>query len=515
SGHAAVTQKYRYTWTMPIVISSHNPDVIYHASQFVFRSTDAGHSWKEISPDLTRNDKSKQQDSGGPITKDQYSVEYYDVVFALAESPKQEDVLWAGTDDGLIQLTRDGGKNWSNVTPKEIPEWAAVSLIEASPFDAATAYVAVDAHKLDNFHPYIFKTSNFGKTWTKIVGGLPDNSYVHAVREDPAKKGLLYAGTETGVWVSFDGGSHWQPLQLNLPTTSIHDLIIHNDDLVVATHGRSFWVLDSIAPLRQVTAAVASEPAHLFAPGTVTRTRLGHVQPRRSPIGENPFEGAYIYYWLKEAPKEPAKLEILDGQGKVIRKFTSEVKKKAEDAEEFDRDPEVEHIPAEAGLNRFVWDLRYEPPTKVPAAIYDNGQPAGPLALPGVFQVRLTIAGKSYSAPIEIKMDPRVKASSEDLRAQFDLLLKLRDREEEMKRAILGIRDLRNQLLSLEKRLGAGEETKNVVSHGAEVRKKIAAIEQELIQVNATSQEDEANYPTKLNSKLGYLTGVVDSADTA
>jgi photosystem II stability/assembly factor-like uncharacterized protein len=516
SGHAAVTQKYRYTWTMPIVVSSHNPGVIYHTSQFVFRSTDAGHSWHEISPDLTRNDKSKQQDSGGPITKDQYSVEYYDVVFALAESPKQEGVLWAGTDDGLIQLTRDGGKNWSNVTPKEIPEWSAISLIEASPFDTAAAYVAVDAHKLDNFHPYIFKTSDFGKSWTKIIAGLPDNSYVHAVREDPAKKGLLYAGTETGVWVSFDDGAHWQPLQLNLPVTPIHDLIVHNDDLVVATHGRSFWVLDSIAPLRQLTAAVASEPAHLFAPATASRSRMGHMQPRRYPIGENPLEGAYIYYWLKEVPKEPAKLEFLDAQGKVIRKFTSEVKKKAEDKDEFDRDPEVEHIPAEAGLNRFVWDLRYEPPAKIPAAIYDSGPPAGPLALPGTgFQIRLTSAGKSYTAPLEIKMDPRVKISADELRAQFDLLLKLRDREEEMNRAILAIRDLRNQLQSLEKRLGAKEETKTVTGSGAELRKKIAAIEEELIQVHATAQEDEANYPTKLNSKLAYLTGVVDSADAA
>src|SRR5260370_33165622 len=208
-------------------------------------------------------------------------------------------------------------------------------------------------------------------------------------------------------------------------------------------------------------------------------------------------------------------MEIWDGHGKVIRKITTEVKKKAGDTEEFDRDPEVEHIPAEAGLNRFVWDLRYEPPTKVPAAIYDNGQPAGPLALAGVFQVRLTVAGKSYSSPIEIKMDPRVKTSSDDLRAQFDLLLKLRDREEEMNRAILGIRDLRNQLLSLEERLGAAEETKSVVGRGAELRKKIAVVEEELIQVNATAQEDEANYPTKLNSKLGYLSGVVDSADSA
>jgi photosystem II stability/assembly factor-like uncharacterized protein len=513
SGHAAVTQKYRYTWTMPIVISSHNPDVIYHTSQVVFRSTDAGHSWKEISPDLTRNDRTKQQDSGGPITKDQYSVEYYDVVFTLAESPKQAGVLWAGTDDGLIQVTRDDGKSWSNVTPKDVPEWSAISLIEASPFDVGTAYAAVDAHKLDNFHPYIFKTTDFGKTWSKIVGGLPDNSYVHAVREDPGKKGLLYAGTESGVWVSFDDGGHWQALQLNLPTTPIHDLIVHNDDLVVATHGRSFWVLDCIAPLRQVTAGVANEPARLFTPALATRARIGHREPRRYAIGENPLEGAYIYYWLKEVPKEPAKLEFLDGQGKTIRRFTSEVKKTEENKEEFESDPEVEHIPAEAGLNRFVWDLRYEPPVKIPAAIYDNGQPAGPLALPGGFQARLTVAGKSYTAPVEIKMDPRVKTSAEDLRAQFELLLKLRDREEEMNRAILGIRDLRAQLQSLEKRLGPAEQTKAVVTSAADLRKKITTIEEDLIQVNATAQEDEANYPVKLNSKLGYLTGVADSAD--
>src|SRR5579864_4968787 len=259
NGHPAAEQKYRYTWTMPIVISTHNPDVIYHTAQYVFRSTDSGRTWTAISPDLTRNDKSKQQDSGGPITKDQYTVEYYDVIFALTESPKQEGILWAGSDDGLVQLTRDGGKTWTNVTPKGIPEWAMVSLIESSPFDAATAYVAVDAHKLDNFKPYIFKTNDFGKTWTSITTGLPDNSYVHAVHEDPKRKGLLYAGTETGIWVSFEDGSNWQPLQLNLPPTPIHDMVIHDDDLVVATHGRSFWVLDDLSPLRQAAASVAAE----------------------------------------------------------------------------------------------------------------------------------------------------------------------------------------------------------------------------------------------------------------
>jgi photosystem II stability/assembly factor-like uncharacterized protein len=512
-GHPAVEQKYRYTWTMPIVVSSHNPDVIYHTAQYVFRSTDAGHSWTTISPDLTRNDKSKQQDSGGPLTKDQYTVEYYDVIFTIAESPKQEGLLWVGTDDGLIHITRDTGKTWNNVTPKEMPEWAMVSLIEASPFDPGTAYVAVDAHKLDNFKPYIFKTSDFGKTWTKLVTGLPDNSYVHAVREDPKRKGLLYAGTETGIWVSFNDGSNWQPLQLNLPVTPIHDLIIHDDDLAVATHGRSFWVLDDLSPLRQINASTAAEDAHLFTPRTAFRTRTGHMRRRRYAIGENPPEGAPLCYYLKQEPKEPAKLELLDAQGKVIRSFTSEEKKKEGPAEEWEHDEAVEHIPAKAGLNLFNWDLRYESPVKIPQAIYDNGEPTGPIVLPASYQVRLTVAGKSQTAPLEVRMDPRVRTSAEDLRKQFDLMLKLRDRQDEMNKAILGIRDLRAQLQALEKRLGSGDDAKPVVSSSADLRKKIGAIEDELIQVNAKSSEDEANYPTRLNSKFGYLQEVTDSAD--
>jgi photosystem II stability/assembly factor-like uncharacterized protein/DNA-binding FrmR family transcriptional regulator len=516
SGHPASSQKYRYTWTMPLIVSSHNPDVIYHTSQYVLRSADAGRTWTEISPDLTRNDKSKQGDSGGPITQDQYTVEYYDVIFALAESPKQDGVLWAGTDDGLIHVTRDAGKSWSKVTPKDLPEWGMVSLIDASPFDAATAYVAVDAHKLDNFKPYIFKTSDFGKSWTKIVGGLPENDYVHAVREDPARKGLLYAGTETGVWVSFDDGGHWQALQLNLPNTPIHDLVVHGNDLTVATHGRSFWVLDDLAPLRQMSAAIASEDAHLFAPSTATRTRIGHVEPRRYPFGENPPNGAILYYWLKEAPKEAAKLEVRDAQGKVIRAFTSEQKKTAEAPDEGERDEPAENIPALAGLNRFAWDLRYEVPAKIPAAIYDGGnEPAGPHATPGKYSVRLTVAGKSSTQPLEIAMDPRVKTSAADLQKQFDLLLKLRDRQEELNKAVLGLRDLRGQLLGIEKRFAASDSAKSVLASAADLRKKLTTIEEELIQVNATASEDEANYPTRLNSKLSYLNGVTDSADTA
>jgi photosystem II stability/assembly factor-like uncharacterized protein len=515
NGHPAAEQKYRYTWTMPIVISAHNPDVIYHSAQYVFRSNDAGRTWTTISPDLTRNDKSKQQDSGGPLTKDQYTVEYYDVIFSLAESPKQDGVLWAGTDDGLVQLTRDGGKTWNNVTPKGVPEWAMISLIEPSPFDAATAYAAVDAHKLDNFKPYVFKTSDFGKTWTAITTGLPDNSYVHAVHEDPKRKGLLYAGTETGIWVSFDDGGHWQSLQLNLPPTPIHDMVLHDDDLTVATHGRSFWVLDDVSPLRQASPSIAVEDAHLFTPRTAFRTRAGHIDPRHYPIGENPPAGAIFYYYLKEEPKDAAKLEFLDEPGKVIRSYSSDEKKKEEAAQEGERDETIDHIPAKAGLNRFAWDLRYDLPAKIPQAIYDSGEPAGPLVLPGKYQVRLTVAGKSQTAAFEVKMDPRVQVSAEDLRQQFELTLKMRERQDEMNKTILGIRDLRVQLLALEKRIGTDDSVKSLASASLDLRKKVGAIEEELIQVNSKASEDEANYPTKLNSKFGYLQSVVDSADAA
>lgn len=519
-GHSAAEQKYRYTWTMPMVLSPHDPNVLYNAAQYVFRSSDSGHSWQIISPDLTRNDKSKQVDSGGPITKDQASIEFYDVIFTVAESPKEKGVIWAGTDDGLIQLTRDDGKSWNNVTPKGIPEWSLVSLIEASPHDAGTAYAAVDAHKLDNFRPYIYKTTDFGKSWTSISTEIPDGAYVHAVREDPSRKGLLFAGTELGVYVSFDDGAHWQSLQLNLPNSPVHDLVIHNNDLIVATHGRSFWSLDDISPLRQADAAISSGDAHLFAPATAIRSRMGHTNRRRYAIGENPPDGAILYYYLKEDAKEPIKLEILDAGGKTIRAFTSEDKKKVETIEEEgERDEPVDHIPAKAGLNLFAWDLRYEEPVKIPKAVYDEGAPAGPLALPGKYQARLTAGGKSSTQPIEVLLDPRVKTSAADLQRQFDLMLRLRDRQDEMNKAILAIRDLRSQLMTLEKRLGAdtakSEANKNLIEQSSALRKKISAIENELINVDAKASEDELNYPTKLNSKLGYLNSAVDSADAA
>jgi photosystem II stability/assembly factor-like uncharacterized protein len=518
-GHNAGEQKYRYTWTMPIVLSSHDPNILYNAAQFLFRSSDGGHSWQTISPDLTRNDKSKQTDSGGPITKDQASIEFYDIIFTVAESPKQKGLIWAGTDDGLIQLTRDDGKSWANVTPKSIPEWSLVSLIEASWHDPGTAYAAVDARKLDNSKPFIFKTSDFGKTWTEITTGIPDGAYVHAVREDPVRKGLLYAGTELGIYVSFDDGGHWQSLQLRtLPVTPVHDMVIHGNDLTVATHGRAFWILDDISPLRQADGSIASADAHFYTPSTAIRTRTGHMGRRRYAIGENPLGGAILYYYLKEEPKEPIKLEILDSTGNVIREYSSEEKKKddpAEGEEEFEKDDSVDHIPAKAGLNLFSWDLRYQEPVKVPKAVYDEGEPEGPLVLPGKYRARLTVAGQSTTHPLEVAMDPRVKTSAADLQKQFDLMLKLRDRQDEMNKAILGIRDLRTQLQSVEKRLAPGGGNKKLIEQSEALRKKISAVENELVNPEAKASEDELNYPTKLNSKFGFLTAAVDSADTA
>ncbi len=432
-GVGAAGLKHRFTWTEPIVISPHDPNVLYHAAEVLFKTTSGGMSWTPISPDLTRNDKSKQEVAGGPITKEDTGAEYYDVIYAVAESPLQKDLIWVGTDDGLIHLTRDAGKSWSKITPPQMPEWSLVSLIDPSPHAAAAAYVAVDRHKLDDYRPYIYKTSDFGKTWTKITSGIPESSYVHAVREDPKKRGLLYAGTETGVYVSFDDGAHWRALQLDLPTAPIHDLVVKGDDLVVATHGRSFWILDDLSPLRQWNEQIASADVHLYAPRTTYRTHAGHANLRGRPFGENPPAGAILYYSLKAAPKEneEATLEILDVQGKLVRKFTSREKRETEAPPEWpDLGRGEEKLPAAAGMNRFVWDLRYEGAPRVPGystGEYDGGL-RGPRVLPEKYTVRLTAAGKTVDAPLEVALDPRVAAAQAELEKQLELRLRIRER---------------------------------------------------------------------------------------
>ena len=362
--------EHRFQWTAPVLISHHDPNTLYHGGERLFKTTDGGVHWTAISPDLTRNDKSKQRVSGGDITLDDSGTEYYDTIFAVAESPLTKGLLWVGTDDGLVQMTRDEGKNWTNITPKDLPEWSRISQIEASPFDAGTAYVAVDRHQNDDLQPYIYKTSDYGQSWTKLTNGIPEGSFVRAVREDPKKRGLLYAGTENGIFVSFNDGADWRSLKLNLPTTPVHDLVIKDNDLVVATHGRAFWILDDVSPLRQFSDDVAKQDVHLYTPAPAYRIQAGKAGERHPSkvAGQNPPAGAVIYYYLKDAPKPgtETKLEILDASGKVIRKYSSaEVEPLEEPLDPDEKKPEKE-IKPEAGLNRFVWDLRYEEAHRVP-----------------------------------------------------------------------------------------------------------------------------------------------------
>jgi len=520
SGNGAGELKYRFQWTEPVLVSAYDSNVIYSASQFVLKSADQGRSWNAISPDLTRNDKSKQKPSGGEITLDITSVEYYDTVFALAESPLQKGMLWAGTDDGLIHLTRDDGKSWDNVTPKDMPEWSMVSIIEASHHDVGTAYVAIDRHKLDDLNPLIYKTHDFGKSWTRIANGIPSGSYVRSVREDPKMKGLLYAGTETGVYFSADDGAHWQSLQLNLPTSPVHDLAVKDDDLVAATHGRSFWILDDVSPLRQADSAIAAADFHLYQPATAIRLHFSDEVDRKRPVGDNPPKGAILDYYLqaKPAEKEAITIEILDAQGKLVRKLSNHKESKQEQPPEWpDREKPAELLPAEAGMNRFAWDFRYGPPAQIAGAFYSGEPPRGPLVIPGTYQVKLTVKGKSQTAPLEVKLDPRLQNSvtSADMQKQIELALKVQQDIDALHRAVNQIRELRANLQTLQKWAGEGPSSGEVVSAAHALDQKMTPVEGLLMQVKMKSSEGNLGYPNMLNEQYATFNEVVQDVDAA
>jgi photosystem II stability/assembly factor-like uncharacterized protein len=512
SGHGAKDMKVRMGWTEPVVISRHNPDVIYTAGEKVFKSSDHGMSWTAISPDLTRNDKAKQDSSGGPIIKDNTSVEYYDTVFTIAESAKDANVLWVGTDDGLVQVTRDGGKNWSNVTPKGMPEWSLVSLIEASPNNPGTAYVALDCHKLDDLKPYIYKTTDYGKSWTKITNGIPDGAYVHAVREDPAKPGLLYAGTETGVFVSFDNGANWQSsIQMNLPTTPIHDLVVKNNDLVVATHGRSFWILDDITPIRKATSLGPSANG-VYVADRVDRLHFPMEVDRRRPVGENPPKGGIITYYLKTAPKGDVTLEILDDKGAVVRKFSNQESKEAETPPEWpDLEVPQDKIPADAGWNRFAWDLRTAGPHRLPGEVEGEIRSQGPVAAPGKYQVRLTVPGEApMIAPFELRTDPRVHVSLADMQKEFDLQMKIRSLLSDIHDTVHEIRETRMQLHGLKPRLEDAR-YRTIATSAETLDKKMTPVEDHLLQVQVKSSEANLNFPVLIDEQLHTLAFTIDT----
>jgi photosystem II stability/assembly factor-like uncharacterized protein len=520
-GHATKDLKYRFQWNAPIAISPNDPKVLYHASQILLRSRDAGETWEEISPDLTRNDKEKQGKSGGPITIDITGVEVYGTIFALAESSVEAGVIWAGSDDGLVHITRDNGKTWQNVTPKGMPEWIQVNAIDASPRDKGVAYIAATMYKFDDFRPYLYKTSDYGKTWTKITNGIPDGAFTRVVREDPVRQGLLFAGTETGLYISFDDGANWQSFQRNLPATPVTDLAIKNGDLVVATQGRAFWILDDLTPLRQWGDKVASSAAHLFP--TRPTVRIDIEKPdeddRPRPAGTNMPAGAIVSYWLKDAPKEKEKvtLEFLDGDT-VIRTFSNEKPPKAEDLQEqAKRDEEQKDkdkpLEPKAGLNRLVWDMRVLKPTLVPKSVFNEGTKTPPKVAPGTYKVRLTVGEKSYTEPVEVRPHPGGYATAEELKAQYDLLKSIRDRLSETHETVLKIREMRQQVKDLgdrAERLGKGDALKKQSTALAD---KLTVVEEELTNPQIKADEDDLNYEPKLDHDWTYLAAIVGSAD--
>lgn len=506
SGEPASALKERWQWTFPIVFAPSDPRVLYVTSQHVWKSTNQGQSWEKISPDLTRADPKTLGLSGGPITGDMNGPEIYATVFALAPSPTDVNILWAGSDDGVVYLTRDGGAHWENITPRDLAEFSRVSIIDASAHDPATAYVAAKRYQLDDRAPYIYRTHDFGKSWTRVVNGIAAEDYVHVVREDPARKGLLYAGTEHGAYVSFDDGDHWQSLSLNLPDTQIADLVVEGEDLVVATHGRSFWILDDITPLREYRPELSTSDAYLFAPADAIRG------------GGTP---AAVYYFLK-APARKVTLEVLDAKGQVVRTYsaTREEDEKAakeraagpaEDEGGFGRQERRQPL-TNAGLTRFTWDMRYPNHTAFPGMILWSGATQGPLALPGSYQVRLTADGKMFTRPLRIEKNPNyADVSQADLEAQFALAMQIRDKTSAVNQAVIRIRDIKKQL---DERLQkAGPKAAGLKAPADSLKGKLSGVEEEIYQVRNQSGQDPLNFPIKLNNRLAALRRSVETGD--
>lgn len=527
---------HRSQWTEPLAFSPHDPNVLYNADEVLFESTDLGQSWRIISPDLTRNDKSKQVSSGGPITKDNTDIETYDTIFSVVESPVRKGLIWAGTDDGLIQLTLDGGAHWRNVTPKDMPPWGTVDMVEADPHRAGSAYIAIDCHRLDDFRPHAFRTDDFGKTWVSITSGIPEGSYVHAIRVDPARAGLLYAATETGMFVSFDDGARWQPLQLNLPRVPVHDLVVHDGDLAIATHGRAFWVLDDLSPLRQWSPGIRAQALHLFKPRTTRRilySGWGDMTGRFN--GTNPPAGVVVDYYLargaargadgkadkdgkhgKDGAAPRVRIQFLDAQGHVIRTFPDPYQPKKGDAGGF-HGPKPATLTAYAGLNRFVWDMRYAGAPAIPKTAMWAASLQGPVALPGPYEVRVTVDGRSETQPFEITPDPRLRVTQAQLARQFDLDLAIRGELRQVQGAILEIRALHARLASLRHALAAGEvaDGRRLLRAADSLERETTAVEKKMIQRKSVASEDPLNFPIRLNNMLASLNALVERGSSA
>jgi photosystem II stability/assembly factor-like uncharacterized protein len=556
--------RYRFQWTFPVFYSRWDPRELWVAGNRVFRSRDEGQSWEVASPDLTRNDPAKLASSGGPITLDNTGAEVYCTIFALVESPHERDVLWAGTDDGLVHLSRDRGRTWQAVTPPELPEWSLVSVLEPSPHDPATCYLAATRYKLDDTRPFLFKTADHGRTWTAIRGDLPDGEITRVVREDPGRRGLLYCGTESGVWVSLDDGGSWQRLRSELPVAPIHDLIVKGSDLVAATHGRSFWILDDLTPLHQMDDGLAAADAHLFAPRPAVRWRAyrGHgmkpgpgrevayrlagslgygyrevqgptgvKEERLLDAGENPPNGVVVHYWLGEAPEGDISLAFLDADGREIRSFTSRARDAARNngapggstepggGEEPRPEQDASIAPSDeeprltknAGANRFVWNLRGPDAPKLPDNKGRGGTMdmlAGPRVPPGTYQVRLSAGARVLTRTFQVLKDPRVHASDEDLTEAYRWAKRAHDLLGRVHGAVLALRDIRAQAEGWATRADSGE----IREAARGLAQSLTAIEGELIQ---TRSEDPRMFPSKLNTRIGTVVPLLEYADAA
>ena len=497
----------RFQWTFPIVISPTDPDVLYVTSQHVWKSTTEGQNWTRISPDLTRHDPSTMGPSGGPITLDQTGVETYGTVFTLAPSPVDGRVIWAGSDDGLAHVTQDGGTSWQKVTPPDLPEYARISLIDASPHAAGVAYLAANRYQRADRGPYVYKTADYGKTWTKIIGGLPPDDFARSIREDKKRKGLLFLGTETSIYVSFDDGAHWQSLRRDLPVTPVHGIQVMNDDVVIGTHGRSFYIMDNIGVLRQASRETTDEAVVLFDPSDATRSVS---------------RGVTLDYYLKQAPDQVT-IELIDPQGKSIRSFTGKPQPEGERAERpADAAPSEEEggggrggpparVTARQGMNRFTWDMRYPGARDFPNLILWAGSTRGPVAAPGRYQVKLTAGGVTKTQDFEIRRNTVVTTVSDaDLQEQFALAKQINDRVTASNEAVLRIRSLKDQIAE---RIGKASD-QAIKSSGQALTQKLTDIEGEIYQHRNRSSQDPLNYPIRLNNKLAALQGIVESGDS-
>jgi photosystem II stability/assembly factor-like uncharacterized protein len=510
-GWAAGDVPERFQWTFPVLISPHDPQTLYVASQHVFRSRNEGASWERISPDLTVHEPKTLLRTGGPIHGEMTGAEWYATIYALTESPKVKGVLWAGSDDGLLHLSRDGGATWSNVTPPGYGRLTRTAHIDASPHDPAVVYVAANRYQQDDFAPYLWRSADYGKSWTKIVSGIPGNAYTRVVREDPVRRGLLYAGTEYGVWVSMDDGANWQPLQLNLPRVSVRDLTVHGNDLVAATHGRAFWVIDDVSPLRELSDVVTTKPVHLMQPATAMLWDGGGWQ-RSGQAGENPPPGALVDYWLRERPAvgTAVALQFLDAKGTLIRTFSADnapdttravadsvvARKGVTDSVSYYAADSIPRI--KAGTNRFHWNLRYPDAREMKNTVIDEGSLAGPKVPPGTYTVRLIVGKDTSTRQFAVVADPRATSTTAELVAQFDAAMRVRTRLNELVERVERLEDIQEQLDARVKQTKDAAYAKQVADAAAAARTKLELVRGELYETGCHVDQCTLDQPVRL-----------------